>query len=624
MPAPEQDNRATTPAPAVGRIDAARADREQPTDVSTLDARIYADLVGAFYQDTRFWISNAVLPLIVIAATYGTSLWPWSVAWGLVHVAIYACRLRLVRIYLRTAPPPADARRWMQYGYVSVLVTAITWGAASLAFVLPDVHHLHWLLGLVLLGLVSGAAVTAAAILPYFYTLVTVTMTPYFLGLMITQTDRVAYAAGAVVLVYTVTRVHAAKLYHQRLVEIFRLRYENLDLIDKLRQETREAEAARERADAARERAEEANLAKSRYLAAASHDLRQPVHALGLFMEDLREQSATGAAAPPHLVDNIDSAVESLGDLLGAVLDISKLDSGMVKPNISTFCIGDILERVITHHSGAAKAKGVTLRHVRCRQSVRSDPALLMRIVGNFVSNAVRYTARGSVLVGCRRTRTGVRIEVWDTGRGIPASEHAAIFHEFHRLEDTHHDGGLGLGLAIAQRTAALLGHPLTMQSVPGRGSVFRIAVPCGDATLRPDTLAAQAEQFALNGIVVAVVDDEPAILAAMSGVLGRWGCRVIAARSGAELLAALRHQASVPDAMLVDYQLANGELGPHVIERLQRELGVHVPSHLITGNLMREQLDAFETAGLHVLHKPVRPEQLRQCLIGMLCRAVP
>lgn len=575
-----------------------------------VDDRLNADLLRIFFRsrNRRLWTSNVLIPAVVIAAAYDVVPWQWSAAWALLHAGVFILRWTLHGAYERAEPPPSAAARWMWYGGLSVLASAAIWGLASLGFLLPEASHiLHWLLGLALLGLVSGAAVSTAAILPAFYGYVALAVGPYLIGIA-AQSDPAAYASGAIVLALTATKFIVARNYRRTLEQMIRLRYDNLDLIEAMRAEKQEA-------DVARERAEEANLAKSKYLAAASHDLRQPVHALGLFVEELRQEAVANGYSTA-LVENIGAAVESLDSLLGSVLDISKLDSGMVKPRIASFRIDGLLQRVVAQHEGAAREKGLAMRYVACSATVRSDPALLLRIVGNFVSNAVRYTARGRILIGCRRLHDALRIEVWDTGQGIPAAEHENVFREFHRLDDSRDGGsGLGLGLAIAQRTARLLGHRLGMHSAPGRGSVFRIDAPYGDVAEERRTAGTRLDQVDLTGLVVAIVDDERAIVVAMSGLLRRWGCDVVAAHSGDELLIALNRRAVVPDVMLVDYQLADGEVGTETIARARSLLKTNVPSLVITGDLLREHQSAFDAAGLGILHKPVRPDRLRQCL---------
>lgn len=576
-----------------------------------MQAELDAELTGSYLRGKSYWLSHGLLPLLIVASTYGSVPRLWSIAWGAANVVILCARLMVHWAFVR-ADPGGDAARWAPFAWAGVLASSIVWGLASLVFLLPEAHYVHWLLGLALIGLVSGASVSVASNPRLYYTLLVLMVGPYLTGVLL-QPEPMTRAAGVMVLGFAVARVFSGRRYRRGLEELFQLRQENLGLIETLRVEKQDA-------DVARERAEQANLAKSKYLAAASHDLRQPVHALGLFMDELRHQPE-GAPTPNGLVGNMGSSVDALSALLDAVLDISKLDSGMIKPDIASFRVDDQLHSLVSQHRPAAHEKGLTLRYVPCTVWARSDPTLLMRIVGNFISNAVRYTARGGILVGCRRTAAGIRIEVWDTGRGIPAVEHEAIFREFHRLDDSRRDGGMGLGLAIAERTARLLGHTLTMRSVPGRGSVFRIEVPYGTVAAEERSPAAIDERTRLHGAVVAVIDDELAILAAMNRMLMRWGCSVLTARTGDELLADVRRRNVVPDAMLVDYRLADGELGTDVIARVRHELAVDMPCHLITGDLMREHLDEFDAAGLGVLHKPVQPERLRQCLGEMLSR---
>lgn len=574
---------------------------------------LQSDLVRSFYRDLKAWLSNALLPVIMLIAAYGAIPSDWLVTWAMLALVIFVGRTVLHRAYFRAGSTPRDAERWMRYGVAGALASAALWGLASLIFLFPEARHVHWLLGAIVLGLVGGVTVMSPASLPLFYAYLGLTIGPYLIGVA-TQSDLTTYALGAVVLVFSITRTVAARSYRQTILDLYQLRRENLELIEALRSDKRQA-------DEARARAEEASAAKSKYLAAASHDLRQPVHALGLFVEELRER-AIGTTVPPALVWNIRSAVESVSALLGSVLDISKLDSGVVKPNMVNFRIGELLERVIAQHRPAAMAKGLDLRYRNCSAIVRSDPNLLLHILNNFTGNAVRYTSNGRILIGCRRLTYGVRVEVWDTGRGIPQAEQSAIFYEFHRLDDSGHDSGrgFGLGLAIAERTAKLLRHPLAVRSALGRGSVFCVELPYGDPLpAAVPSVAGGVPMVDITGLVVAVVDDDQAILAGMVGLLRRWGCQVISAPSGDDLLATLHRQGVSPDVLIVDYKLGKGELGPEVIERLSHRLGVTIPSVLITGDLTMASDKLGPAADVTILHKPVRAEHLRHCLAALV-----
>jgi signal transduction histidine kinase/DNA-binding NarL/FixJ family response regulator len=357
---------------------------------------------------------------------------------------------------------------------------------------------------------------------------------------------------------------------------------------------------------------EEVNLAKSRFLAAASHDLRQPLHALNLFVTQLRTE--TDQAEKSRVIARIDAAVAAMNELFNELLDMSRLDAGVLVPSISEFPVDQLLKRIEMTFTAAAREKDLLLRVVSNGAWIRSDFILLERILLNLVSNAVRYTQAGGIVVGCRR-RTGVlRIEVWDTGIGIPEDQHRNIFGEFHQLSTTEHDrrGGLGLGLAIVERLCRLLDYPIELTSRPGKGSRFVISTPL----TAPVKLAEQPAQVAVDqamGKSVVVIDDDALVLDGMHGVLKSWGCNVVTATS------VLAKAERPPDVIISDYRLNDGKTGFDVIERIRRAFGAPIPAFLISGDTAPERLREARASGYYLLHKPVLPITLRAVVNQLL-----
>ena len=364
-----------------------------------------------------------------------------------------------------------------------------------------------------------------------------------------------------------------------------------------------------------------AGQAKSRFFAAASHDLRQPMHALGLFIAQLRNH--VRAPATREIVGQAEASVAAMRNLLDGLLDISKLDAGVLTPHFEDFPINPLLQRMESSFGSAAREKGLTLRAVPSRLVVRSDPMLLERIVLNLVSNAIRYTARGGIVVGCRRRGGRARIEVWDSGMGIPADKQQDIFQEFFQLANPEHDRGkgLGLGLAIVERSARLLDHRIALRSTPGEGSMFAIELPLGDAQAGGVSTGPVARRpgASLNDKFVVVVDDEALVREGMQGLLASWGCRVLSVASGDEALAALAGEGRTPDAIICDYRLRGEENGIAVIQRLQSTCAADVPAVLISGDTAPERLREAKASGYRLLHKPVQPAKLR-AVLSHLC----
>jgi len=366
-----------------------------------------------------------------------------------------------------------------------------------------------------------------------------------------------------------------------------------------------------------------ANQAKSRFLATASHDLRQPLHALGLFVAQLRGRTA--AADRKRIVAGIEAALSGMNELFNALLDISKLDAGVMTPKVTEFAVAQLLQRVETTFAGVAREKGLALRIVGSSAWVRSDLILLERILLNLVSNAIRYTSVGEVLVGCRRRSDALRIEVWDTGRGIPQDQRQYIFSEFYRLENSDRDqaGGLGLGLAIVDRLCRLLEHPIELSSTLAKGSCFSITVPKVSALVEIVKLqaAAQPRLIAPDSSLVVVIDDDPLVLEGMGGLIRSWGCSVVTGHTEGAVLDGLAEYNDPPDVIISDYHLRNGKTGIEAITRLRETLTASIPAFLMSGDTNPDPLREAQTNGYTLLHKPVDPAALRVMLTQALRR---
>jgi len=361
----------------------------------------------------------------------------------------------------------------------------------------------------------------------------------------------------------------------------------------------------------------EANRAKSRFIAAASHDLRQPLHALGLFVDRLHGR--VKAAERSSIVKQIDAAVAAMDELFNELLDISKLDAGVLTPTISDFPIAHVLKRTESTFAATARKKGLSLRIVSNSAWVRSDSILLERILLNLVSNAVSYTASGGIVVGCRRRGGQLRIEVWDSGPGIPKDQHQNIFAEFHQLGGPQHErrSGLGLGLAIVDRLCRLLDHQIELTSALGKGSRFSVIVPlvAAQALTAEPKPSVYAALGSISGKLIVVIDDDVLVLDSMRGLLRSWGCDVVTAASAHAAMAGLAERGRTPDLIICDYRLSDGQNGIEAIEKLREAFKLSIPAFLISGDTAPELLREARESGYHLLHKPVRPRALRAML---------
>jgi CheY-like chemotaxis protein len=388
-------------------------------------------------------------------------------------------------------------------------------------------------------------------------------------------------------------------------------------LEERVSHRTRELSASLEAQRLAKQEAETANTSKTRFFAAASHDLLQPLNAARLFVSALESQ----ARAHPELQElasRIDASMRAAEELLNDLLDSARLDSGVLKPDISSFPIIDLLEELRRQYAPLAQARHLRLSIVACREVVRSDRLLLRRIIQNYLSNALRYTERGGVVVGCRRRGGELEIAVYDTGPGIAAHQRQDMYAEFSRLEHGSPWGekGLGLGLSICDRLARLMRHMLSFSSQPGRGSMFGVRV-ARDVDARrarsTDPQLPAKEPGDLQGLRVLCVDNDSAILDGMEALLAQWGVHVLKARNSTE--AALLCAQSAIDTVLADYHLGDGVNGIELLRSLRKSRNPALAAALISADHDADLVISARNAGFPLLHKPLRPAALRALL---------
>ena len=401
-----------------------------------------------------------------------------------------------------------------------------------------------------------------------------------------------------------------------------------ISLDNRVRRRTNELQAAlrsvertNEALKQAKARADQANAFKSTFLAFVSHDLLQPLNAAKLSLSALQELETHPMSAP--FVRQVDLALVSLEDLIRTLLDISKLDAGVMKPDLCAFEIERVIGPLRLEFEPLAAARGLKLKVRGSRAVVRSDPLMLRRILQNLLSNALRYTRSGGVLLGCRQRGDRLRIEVSDTGPGIPEDRREAIFKEFQRDATTSAEyGGFGLGLSIVRRLALALENPIDLASRPGFGSTFAISAP-----LDPTQAAAPAQNtngtapavYGVDGAEILLVENEPSVAQAMKALLERWGCDVVVAASSVEARERLKSRGHRPDLIIADLHLDNGELGFDAITRIQSEIDAPVPAFIVTADHSDGVSAAAATRGLEILRKPVKPAELRSLMAYLL-----
>lgn len=370
---------------------------------------------------------------------------------------------------------------------------------------------------------------------------------------------------------------------------------------------------------AKKDMAERANHAKSRFFAAASHDLRQPLHALSLFVAALKARNHQ--LETQTLIDNIEVSTAAMELLFNALLDISRLDAGAIEVHPVHFPLQKMLVELDKQFSALAAEKQLRLRFRPCDVTLYSDPLLIERILVNLIANAIRYTDDGGVLVACRRRGHLVRLSVIDTGRGIPPDQQESVFHEFVQLHNPARDRskGLGLGLAIVSRLGRLLGHRVDLRSRPGHGSVFSIDVPCGEAELIQAPIVVSSPGLIPDDALVLLVDDESAILRGMAELFDNWNIDLVTAHSAGEAVQWLDSIARVPDVIVSDYRLPGDTDGIEVITQLRKKFGADIPAILVTGDTAPDTILCISQAGFPLLHKPLRPAKLRALLTHLI-----
>ena len=579
-----------------------------PGDVMPARERIrLQEQIVALYQRTPLrLLSNGMVGLLMLVI-----LWGWSAVnqyhlslWCLASGFVLLLRLLPLFLFRRCVGHGCKPAVWGAVAAVGSLLSGLLWGISPF-YLLIDGASSEWLdllmPAILLMGAIAaGSVALLTPYLPGFYAFFYPALIP-FIALLLMAPENGRGMIGMVLLLYLLALSLVAHRGHRSFLSSVDVRLENVDLVSQLTLQ--------------KEEAEKSVLAKSRFLAAASHDLRQPMHAISLFVEALRER--IDAPDQRRLVDNISASVEAMSDLFNSLLDISRLDAGVIQPNSADFPLEPLMQRICAEYESACAAKGLRFLARWFKAWVHSDPALVERILRNFVTNAIRYTAAGGVLVASRRRGSHIRLEVWDTGMGIPPEKRDDIFQEFVQLDNPERDRnkGLGLGLAIVQRLATLLGHAVTVHSRQGRGSAFAIELPVAESPVGLHRNA-QPQTFAgFPGMQVFVVDDEPAVLEGMRTLLAGWGCSVLAASSGDELVAQLANVTQPPDLIISDYRLRAGESGIDVIRRIQEEFNAPLPGVLITGDTAPDRLQEADDSGFELLHKPLQPLKLRALL---------
>lgn len=585
------------------------------------------DEVRSVFEYAPATMGGYVAGVLVIGSLFWESApRPLMLGWVVAVLMVVVLRTLLERRFRHQ--PPQTLRDWQffrRWWNTGTLAGAVLWGGTAWLFYTSGDSVQRTALIVVVYTFCVAAVPVLATQPTVFLAYGLLGFVPMAARIMMDGSEDSWKLAGVLVVILILTTV-LARNYRQALQRAIDLKLQADGLLVQLRRE-------KEIAEQARREAEVANRAKTQFFTAASHDLRQPLHAMGLFAEALRQRNHDEEVA--HLVNSINGSVDALEGLFSELLDITRIDTGGVDVKPQHFEIGDIFRKLRLHFEPTAFEKGLSLRLHGNRHVVHADPLLVERILRNLLSNAIRYTNDGGVLVSCRRRGDMLRLQVWDTGLGIRESEQQRIFEEFYQVSNSAvltpaQRKGLGLGLAIVKRLAALMDAPLSLCSESGRGSVFTLELPLGKRVraVAPTVPGKAPLGITLEGRMIVVVEDEPAVLAGLEVLLKGWGARLMCFDSVAACTAWASQADRVadhPDLLIVDYRLENGRNGVDAIKALRETFDDQIPAIIVTGSTMSGHDEEAQENDFHLLIKPVVPNKLRAMIafkLGSAARA--
>lgn len=513
-------------------------------------------------------------------------------------------------LYVRHHPIRDDQiEMWQRFWLTLTSVNSLYVGYAYYAFALGGPHE--QLFTLVMMGILFSVAQYARGDVKMACGMVI----PIYAGALAAHLSRATERDLVLAGMWTLAFGSAFSLVLQQskqAFEAFYLRFLNEELAAVLQKKHDEVARAKHEVDVA-------SRAKSRFFASASHDLRQPLHALSLLLGSLQDKVTQPNAQPA--LRQMEAAIDSLESLFSDVLDVARLEGGKVDVRVAAISSRRMLRRLELEFTAIAAAKGLRLSVRGPEVFLETDEMLLKRILTNLISNAIKYTDRGGVLIACRPSKRHgtASLQVFDTGVGMPAAELGHIFEDFYQVQPSRSGQreGVGLGLGIVRRLADLLHHPIEVRSCPGRGSVFTLRVPLSQQAPGPQAQAetAVATRLSLSGRSILVVDDEQVVVDAMATLLGDWGAKVLSATSSAQLQGVLRALAAAPDFLIVDYQFEPSCTGEDVIRAVRENFGWAVPAAVMTGNVTLVPERVARSGRVHIFAKPVSPAKLRALL---------
>lgn len=580
----------------------------------SIEANILADRVRTIAQQAFAITLIAPLGLVCVVFALGPAVSPVRVtAWIALMLLASAFSLGLSRVYLSKPRPAAQTPYWIRWFVLRALLTGGSWGSIAWLLWVPEKFEYQALAMLFVAGVSTVGCIANAALRRCVLAVFCSVWLPTLIQLA--YSDHPLHVTLIIVIITFCTFVLVSTLrFSRQLFDATRWRFENAALAETLQRE--------------QSRAELASRGKSKFLAAASHDLRQPVHALAFFLQSMR----LGAERPEvdrrkliEITRQAQGTLSGLTSLLDSLLDVSRLEAGTVPTDITNIRLQTMFDLLAQEFGERAASKRIRLRFRPTAVVVKANALGLSRVLSNLIENAIRYTARGTVLVAGRVRRDHVEIQVWDTGSGIPPQELEAIFDEFYQLDNPvrGRERGLGLGLAIVRQLSNLFGHQVTVRSQFERGSMFSIRVPRAEsepaAGEAPARLAKEAKPRSEHeGEAILIIDDNEESLASMREMLDQSGYKVIAATSADAALRLLAANLEL-SAIIADYRLGHGRNGVEAIDLVRRHTGRQTPAMIITGDTAPERITQVNASGHRVQHKPLAPEVLLRDLSELI-----
>jgi len=573
--------------------------------VNALDSKIYHEQIRLIYNQGPVLVAGATLCAVIITLFLWRHLPQSTLLFWLAAVGISTLlRVWVISIYLQADQKTREQSIWGPFFWLGTLTAGMIWGVWPLIF-----YHLYsteylLLISTIFAGMVAVSAASGSIYLPSFLSFSVPLIIPLGITHILSGNDSLVLT-GLLLMMFLAVNFFLAAKGHRQYRQLIRSQFENEQLVERLAEE--------------KQIAERAVVAKSRFLAAASHDLRQPLHAMGLFLSALRQRE--GAPKKLEIINDMGKSAEALNGLFNSLLDVSRLDAEIIEFNPTHVMVRTMFDQLRAQFIQQTEEKGIKLIVEPEMHVFYSDSILLERVLRNLLSNAVQYTANGSITLRCEEHVGGSKlVSLHDTGMGIPADAADDVFSEYYQLNNPSRDRGkgLGLGLAIVRRLCELMDLPLEMESVEGTGTVFRLIVPGGDPAQIKRTVVSETEMQA-KGRRVLVIDDEVQVLQSMRHMLEGWGCKVMLAESARDALKIIALTDETPEVIMSDYRLGDEHNGVDAIVALRESINLDVPAVIITGDTSPERLKEVKESGLQVLHKPVSPDELHQVMHQLL-----